>query len=176
MHVLERLPVRCPYHCARGYLERAMQVASQCGWSRTIALKVPMAVHAFGSGLARELLVSYDAEHAAGQFDRRWTVRWSPSTDGVYPDFVGTLALAADEDYTKAVLELEGDYEPPVGLASRMLDVISGARVASMTGRELLRTIGACIEERYRADEPFKGFLRSRSLKSRRRPPRVSKR
>ncbi|MHB1551907.1 MAG: hypothetical protein ACYDG0_06510 [Vulcanimicrobiaceae bacterium] len=175
MHVLERLRVRCPYHGARGYLERAMQDASECGWSKTIALKVPIAVHAFGAGLARELRVSYDRGHALGQFDRPWAVRWSPSTDGVYPDFVGTLALVADEDYTKAVLELEGDYEPPVGTASQMLDVISGARVASMTGRELLRTIGACIEERYHADVPFKGFLRGRSLKSRRRPPRVSK-
>jgi hypothetical protein len=63
------------------------------------------------------------------------------------------MIVRADEHYPGAVLELFGEYAPPFGSEDASLDILSGARTASLTARALLEQIRADIEARYEVDE-----------------------
>ena len=81
------------------------------------------------------------------RFDEVWKVCWHPYGGGPYPDFEGTLAIRS-RDGGGCTLELDGNYEPPLGQFGRVFDAVLGARIASATARELLADLAEEIEER----------------------------
>lgn len=89
-------------------------------------------------------------------FDQPWKIHWKPASGGPYPEFDGELTVRYDEDYTTSILELSGDYRPPLGLVGALFDVIAGARIARATANELLGTLGDEMERRYNAEERAK--------------------
>jgi hypothetical protein len=151
-YIGERLPVDCPYHFARSYLEEALKPLADSGNQRSILLTVPVADHALSKEVNVEFSVALDPRH----FDEPWAVHWEPKGGGPYPTFDGTLVVRADETYDRGVLELDGQYAPPLGAAGAVFDAVVGKRIAQFTAQELLQRIGFALEARYQAEEANK--------------------
>ncbi len=77
-------------------------------------------------------------------------IRWGPHDGGPYPTFAGTLSVE-EVGPTFSRLDLDGTYEPPMGIAGKMIDAVVGHHFAIAGARALLNDIKAGIEAAYRA-------------------------
>jgi hypothetical protein len=154
-HIYERWIVKCPLQIGRTYLEKTIQPAVDGGGTRVIMLRLPVGPDNKGK-IEKNVVVTYGRGTDPMHFDQVFTVHWTPRDGGPYPDFDGTMTVRSDEVYTTCILELEGEYKPPLGFAGAAFDAIAGARIASATARELLREIGADMERSYHAQEAMK--------------------
>lgn len=155
-HIYERHFLRCPYVRAREYLREALQNAADGKSVQSLPLRVPLPLVPGGT-LQKSVLVRYERGKDPLHFDEPWNVYWTPEGGGPYPDFSGELAVRADESYRTAVLEISGDYAPPLGAMGRAFDMVLGAKIASSTAKLLLQQIAAPMEERYQVEEAAKG-------------------
>jgi hypothetical protein len=73
-------------------------------------------------------------------------IAWQPEGTSMLPKFDGTLIVGADSDARHSVLELRGNYVPPMGAAGQLFDEAIGHRIAQSTARELLDDIRRSIE------------------------------
>ena len=153
-HIYERLFLHCPYVRARGYLREALESAADRHAVQTLPLSAALAF--IPGTLEKNVLVRYERGSDPLRFDEPWRVRWTPEGGGPYPDFAGELTVRADESYRGAILELTGEYVPPLGAVGLAFDIILGARIAAATAKALLRQIGSGMEERYRLEEAAK--------------------
>lgn len=128
-HIFERIMVHCPYAEARRYVHDD-------------ALRAVPRIPPFVMELER-------AQDPL-RFDERLRVRWTPKAGAPYPQFDGEIVLRAERDFGGAVLELSGDYAPPFGSAGRAFDLLVGARIASATARNVLRSMAEAIERQAR--------------------------
>lgn len=103
---------------------------------------------ACAGGVEKRVLVRYEPGRDPLQFDELWNVYWTPAGGGPYPDFAGQLTVRADENFRGAVLELTGDYAPPLDVMGQALDMVSAAKIASGTAKELLAQIARYLEGR----------------------------
>ncbi|MBV8244721.1 MAG: hypothetical protein JOZ38_02250 [Candidatus Eremiobacteraeota bacterium] len=154
----EKLVLRCPYARARGYLSLALGQVAQFQEPETIRLRLPLAGDA-GPALEKEVTVRYHQAVDPMHMDQPWSIRWTPTAGGPFPDFDGTLTVRADEDYTGSVLELAGTYQPPLGAAGAAFDAVLGRSIAAATAQQFLRTIGDQMEKQYRREEEAKQAL-----------------
>lgn len=103
---------------------------------------------ACAGGVEKRVLVRYEPGRDPLQFDEPWNVYWTPEGGGPYPDFAGQLTVRADENFRGAVLELTGDYAPPLDATGQTLDMVSAAKIVSGTAKELLAQIARYLEGR----------------------------
>lgn len=150
----QRRYLKCPYNRARDLLAESVADALQSGERRLLHLTLAFPP-VLGVEIGKDVIVSVRPVPDPMHFDEPWNLHWEP-VSGLYPVFDGTLAIRADESYASAILELEGKYEPPLGLAGMVFDAVLGQRIAVETARELLRKLAATIETRYRATEDEK--------------------
>ena len=156
--LLQRYYLHCPYGRARIHLDTVLRDLATTGEQQVIRLRVPIDLNGSSStGLQKDVIVQYGKGTDPLHFDQPWTVRWTPHEGGPYPDFDGTLTVRADEDFNSCILELQGNYEPPLGFVGAAFDAVLGSRIASATAREFLRRIGRDIETSYRNEEHEKG-------------------
>ena len=148
----ERRFVECPYQRARAYLAESLQAWAQSGQTGVVTLRLPMAGIEVQKNVVVGVAIGTDPMH----FDQPWKLHWTPESGGPYPDFDGELTVRADEDYTSAVLELRGGYEPPGGAAGVAFDWALGSRIASATAQALLSGIAGAMAKRYAHDEAAK--------------------
>lgn len=64
-------------------------------------------------------------------------IAWQPHDGGPYPLFHGTLSVE-EIDGLFSRLDLDGTYEPPLGLAGLAFDAVLGHRLAIETARQFL--------------------------------------
>jgi hypothetical protein len=148
-HVFERTFLTCPYARARDYLRGALEPAAQDRLTHVFPLSGPLP----GATIGKNVLVRYERGRDPMHFDEPWRVLWTPEESGPYPDFAGELIVRADEAHPGAVLELHGDYAPPLGAVGRAFDMVLGAKIASATARALLAQIRAQLDARYEEEE-----------------------
>jgi hypothetical protein len=141
-HVFERVFLHCPYVRARQYLTEALE--------KTTEERVPFSIA--GGALDATVAVYYERARDPLHFDEPWHVFWTPESAGPYPDFAGEITVRADEDYHDAVMEISGDYAPPLGAVGKAFDLVLGGKIASATSRSLLHRIGGAMEARYRVE------------------------
>jgi hypothetical protein len=67
-------------------------------------------------------------------------IQWQPHDGGPYPIFKGTLS-AEDTGGNFCRLNLDGGYEPPLGIAGVVFDAVVGHRIAVAAARVLLDEI-----------------------------------
>lgn len=120
------------------------------------ALPLKAALPLLKGAVKKNVLVSYDRGQDPLKFDEPWLVHWTPEDGGPYPDFDGALTVRADESYRRAILELRGEYRPPLGTFGQAFDLVIGAKIAAGTARVLLGEIGEVMEEQFQAEERFK--------------------
>jgi hypothetical protein len=146
--VYERHTTKCPYVRAREYLHGALQGVVEGQRTMTLSLKA--------GSLEKPVLVTYERGEDPMHFDEPWLVHWSPKDGGPYPDFDGEIIVRADESYRSAVLELRGEYVPPLGTFGQAFDLLVGSRIAAASARTLLQQIARLMEARYCDDESSK--------------------
>jgi hypothetical protein len=146
--VYERHPTKCPYHRAREYLHDSLEDAVKSHGIATLSLTA--------GALEKPVLVSYKRGEDAMRFDEPWLVHWTPEGGGPYPGFDGELTVRADDSYRSSILELRGEYVPPLGPIGQAFDLALGSRIAAATARALLQQIAQLMEARYNAEEAAK--------------------
>ncbi|SRR5579872_491002 len=151
--IKESLPVQCPYVRAKSYLHETLSEAAR---SAPQPLQLTATFPGADLQLEKTVLVRYEEGTDPMHFDEPWNVTWHPLPGGVYPSFSGILTVRADEDYTKAILELAGTYVPPLGVPGLVFDKALGQRIASTTMHELLAKIAKGMMERYLREEAAK--------------------
>jgi hypothetical protein len=156
-NVLQRLPVACPYHLAQQYLAEIVAPSMESGKPDRIELVAPIDVRDHRVvRMVKGVDVTYGRGEDPMHFDQVWIVKWTPHGGGPYPTFTGALTVRADEDYTGCLLEISGEYEPPLGALGLAFDAIVGSRLAAGTASELLGAVGGRLIERYRENEASK--------------------
>lgn len=150
--VYEHRVVACPYKIAREYLSGDMKELAQSHDPITLTLRAPLA----GADVRKDVIVTFARSADPMHFDEPWSVHWTPEGGGPYPDFKGELTVRADEDYTTAILELRGKYQPPGGIVGAAFDRALGTKIASATAKALLAEIAAGMEVRHARDERSK--------------------
>lgn len=152
--VHERHLTQCPYARARGYLEESIEEVIHKERAAVLPVTLPLP---FTSGaLEKNVLVSYSHGEDPMRFDEPWKVHWTPEGGGPYPDFDGVLTVRADESYRRAILELSGEYKPPLGALGQAFDFVIGSKIASQTASALLKEIARGMEERFNGEESAK--------------------
>ena len=152
--IYERYLVECPYTRARDFLHESLQAAADGGGAQTLMLVAPLTI--VPGTLEKNVLVRYERGSDPLHFDEPWRVHWTPEGGGPYPDFNGEVTVRADESYRRSILELRGEYLPPLGAVGRAFDLVAGSKIAAATARVLLGNIAAEMEGRYRAEEDAK--------------------
>ena len=150
----QRRYLACPYNRARDLLAESVRSAVETGEGQLVRL-TPGLPALLGIELGHDVIVTVKPAADPMHFDEPWHLHWEP-TSGLYPVFDGTLTIRADESYASSVLELQGKYQPPLGVAGAMFDAALGQRIAHETARELLRRLATTIEAQYRAGEAAK--------------------
>ncbi|MGB6985972.1 MAG: hypothetical protein WBD74_08395 [Candidatus Aquilonibacter sp.] len=152
--IYQRRYLKCPYNRARDLLADAVQQAAESREKRQ--LRLTFGVPALSSAeITKDVTVAVSTAVDPNHFDQPWQLHWEP-VSGPYPSFDGTLTIRADEDYTTSILELQGNYKPPLGALGAAFDSMLGSRVAHETARELLQSIGERIEAKYNSEEAAK--------------------
>jgi hypothetical protein len=72
-------------------------------------------------------------------------IQWAPHEGGLYPVFKGILSVE-ETGGNFCRLDLDGSYEPPLGMAGAMFDAVVGHRIAVATSRQLLDDIKTGFE------------------------------
>lgn len=75
-------------------------------------------------------------------------IAWHAAGGGLYPVFQGTLS-AGEEGVQYCRLDLDGAYDPPLGLAGAAFDAVLGHRIAEATARQLLALLKTGCERAY---------------------------
>jgi hypothetical protein len=140
------------------YLDRYL---AHLGWSErsnvvTLRLRVPLGVPDPGLDLAidKEVVAQLERSSKHRGLEERIGVAWQPEKEQEpFPKFNGSLSLGAATPKASA-LTLDGDYDPPLGVAGKIFDAVFGRRIAEATAEQLLKEIGDFIELGYVQDEP----------------------
>jgi hypothetical protein len=72
-------------------------------------------------------------------------IAWKPHDGGPYPVFRGTLSVE-DVGGNFSRLDLDGAYDPPLGIAGAVFDAVVGHRIALTAARALLDEIKTGME------------------------------
>lgn len=154
-HLHEHRFLKCPYTRAKGYLREALESLAQNHKEKTITLSVPFTEGPATGTLHKDVLATYAFGADPMHFDQPWKIHWKPES-GPYPEFDGELVVRADEDYTTSILDLRGEYRPPMGATGALFDAIAGSHIARATAQELLKNVGEQMEQRYYTEEQAK--------------------
>jgi hypothetical protein len=142
--IRERRRVPCPAGAACVFIERDLEV--QHGNEQQVPLHVRVPI--FGSlSLDKKVDVVMGRAARSGEAGYAMDVAWEP-TVGPFPSFRGMLRIQPIDDDT-CMLELEGKYVPPGGVAGALFDVLLGKRIARATLRNLVERLSRSVACEY---------------------------
>lgn len=140
--VHERLYVDAPFTQTLGALEARLGITDGRPGTSRLTLVLPISEH-------HDIVRTVDARSArkidTSGYTSRFQIAWQAGATSrglPTPGFTGDLVLSAGEDYAESLLQIEGSYDPPGGLAGRAFDEAVGRRIAHATLAALLAGIG----------------------------------
>ncbi len=112
-----------------------------------LALRVPLEGVAGFSGLSLQHGVRVRAwrDRDDQNLNDVTRIKWEPEGGGPYPAFEGTLVTWGETDPLRTFIELDGTYEPPLGVAGETFDAALGHVLAQRTARALLDDIAHAL-------------------------------
>jgi len=153
--ISERIYVRCPFGKAPSFLNYYLDELAATGGAGGSVVRLVVPVSDLGLGIPGGAELSRDViAHFVPVDDdtfgiQQTAVDWEPEGGGPFPKFAGFLTIETDEDYGTCSLLLEGEYEPPLGPVGAAFDAAVGHRIATVTARELLKTVRRRLEVEY---------------------------
>jgi hypothetical protein len=109
-------------------------------------LRVPVDGMAQGLSLDREVRIEAWRDRDDQKLNDLIRIRWTPEGSVIFPRFEGTLVVWGEDDPELSFIELDGDYEPPLGGAGELFDEAIGHRIAQSTAREFLKDLKRGME------------------------------
>jgi hypothetical protein len=97
-----------------------------------------------------ECLADLVLKHVRSYAGYEVEIKWRAYDGGLYPIFRGTRTVE-DEVGTYCRIDLDGSYEPPLGLAGVAFDSVLGHRIAVAAARELLAEIKTGLEQGFKS-------------------------
>ncbi len=128
-----------------------------------LRLSVPIAGLSKPLTIQKDVIVTFEPEPESSDMQPRYRVAWAPLEGGPFPIFSGTFTIEGAEDYDRFWLDLDGSYEPPVGLIGGAFDALAGRFIARAAARDLLGRIRDGVETAYEVDEAAKAARREAS-------------
>ena len=146
--ISERIEAACPAYYVLHHAERYFTVHRRDVAPGTISLRVDFSkLKLPGATQARhDVRVKHEliGEPGKAQVLKIW---WDPQ-DSTVPSFAGKLSCS--EAGGRAILALDGEYAPPLGIAGAAFDLVAGRRIATATIRTLLEDMKRFIESDFR--------------------------
>ena len=150
--ISEKRCANVPFEHASSYLDQYIHDVVSDGGGH-IVLSVAIPVERFGVDkrieLSRMVSVRFSPVEGGESTTRLTGIWWEPDQGGPYPQFSGTIGLAANEHPDRCNLVLEGEYDPPFGIVGDAFDAIIGKHIARTTVRNLLDEIAIIMETSY---------------------------
>ena len=152
--IRERRCVQVPFAGAAPHFERYIHDVVHDGGGKII-LSVVVPIERIGIDrrieTSKVVSVHFSPIRDADPASHRTAISWEPEGGGPFPQFDGTIRLAAGDATDSCCVVLEGSYDPPFGVAGDLFDALVGRHVARMTVRNLLDEIAIIMETSYAA-------------------------
>lgn len=136
----ECLTVLCPFDQIRQAVAAYVGTLPQEEGHPVVAMRVPI-----GDLIVErraDLVLEYVRSHPGYEI---FSLKWRPHDGGIYPVFRGTLSVEEGAG-NFCRFDLDGAYEPPLGLAGAVLDNVVGHHLAETAARLLLDEIKTGVE------------------------------
>ena len=131
-------------YCPKAGLSDSLDAAIRAFRRDNGELRWTMRVPVGGAVASRDVVsVVRPLAHKAGEATVE--LRFGPEGSSLYPVFEGRLSAGAVDPWNVR-LEIEGTYEPPLGIIGAAFDATVGARLARASIRRLLRDLADELE------------------------------
>jgi hypothetical protein len=127
----------CPFSIAMEFAQRSLKESGRMQVSP---------VSAAAESVTHATKVVDDGTDSARLHDAL-LLAWKPDHGSAFPDFRGVLTVRPKDRGVS--MRLQGNYEPPFGLAGRLFDRLAGHRIASRTMQRLLDSVIADVEAKW---------------------------
>lgn len=113
-------------------------------------LRVPVKGTAGSLGLYIDRQVWVEARRTRDDDNLNDVIRvaWKSEGSAIFPVFRGVLVSWSDGDPKNCFVELDGEYDPPLGVTGEAFDEIIGHQIAEATAHEFLVDIKRAVEAR----------------------------
>jgi hypothetical protein len=95
--------------------------------------------------LEHDVIMQFRKRGDVEDVDGIYSVQWIAAGDGPYPRFIGVMNVSAGADPRTSSLEIDGTYNPPLGLFGRIFDWILGRRLARHSIERFVEKIAQSI-------------------------------
>jgi hypothetical protein len=146
-HISERLVVHCPDRDASGHLAAFVAKHRADDGTTRITLRLPLRLFSEHRSLVeRRVIATLYPLNSSRDPHPTYSVTWSPAGGGPFPEFAGALAVEKTPSDDSFGLIVSGYYEPPLGMVGALFDAALGRKIAHLSARDLLRSIGDHVE------------------------------
>lgn len=145
--------LHCPLDRVIAYLHEGFSAIASTGPRRQ-----ELHAHLPGTGVELSKAVLIGCTPLTEDANGPWVITWEPEPGGVYPTFEGTLTAREHHSDGGTVLELDGNYKPPLGAAGAAFDKLLGHRLATDTAQEFLMELAAEMRARYAYEQAILAF------------------
>jgi hypothetical protein len=155
--ITARLHFRFPFDLTSEYLREGLGEVSKTGPHRMqLTARLPATTLELSKNVVVECVPDPD------ESERKWRIHWTPEPGGIYPSFDGNLSAYADERDGTTILELSGNYRPPLGAAGAAFDHVVGQKITADTAHDVLANLAAEMKTRYAFEEAREVFQKMR--------------
>jgi hypothetical protein len=144
-HVAEATAIKSPPERSRAILVDYLTRLEKSNRGRAI-LRLTAGNRPSGLRLEHNVEAELEPVRTEQPLEYRVNISWKPTGETLLPSFSGTLRFQWDEEYGNTWLVVEGDYEPPLGVAGKTFDAIAGQHIARGTLRALLDDFRSVVE------------------------------
>jgi len=147
-HLKEKTTIEYPVSQIDARLEAYFASKRDADGVARVRLRAPVAGPATPLRLSLEREVTIEARRTRDDDNLNYVLRvaWKPQDERLLPTFAGTLVTWGEADPKTSYIELEGDYEPPLGTPGEIFDAALGQEIARATAREFLADIKSEVE------------------------------
>ena len=134
----------CAESLAESLIPKYFELQKDRSGAIRMLLHVPLDDFGLGTklGIARDVEVTVKRTRDADNLNDVFAIAWSPVHGGPFPDFKGTLSVWYEGDPNFSCLELQGEYEPPLGnVVGEAFDATIGHLIAERTAKQFVEKV-----------------------------------
>lgn len=143
-HVRAIAALDCAQSTAEDLIPKFFELQKDRSGATRMLLHVPLDDFGLGTkiGIARDVEVRVERGRDEENLNDVFNVSWSPSAGGPFPHFDGTMTVWSEDDPSRAYLELNGEYEPPLGnVIGEAFDATVGHLIAERTAKQFVEKV-----------------------------------
>jgi len=148
---MERLravaPLACSSQEAETLLPRYFETKRTSDGSIRVPLRVPLEELGLKElALTKDVVVQIQKRRDSLNLNDEFGIEWAPASGGPFPTFHGRVIVWSEGKPNASFLELDGTYEPPLGVLGEAFDATLGSAIAKRTARAFLEDVAEGID------------------------------